>query len=761
MLAGEAPFSGATAQAIVAKKLGEATPHISVVRDLVPETVDQALVRALARAPADRFATVEQFAEALTAPAGVVTTGGSRRMVRATRSRGRAVGFVTIAGLSIAAVVIGAMLTSRSDADVDHNLLAVAPFDVLSQEGELTMWGEGMVDMLSRSLDGAGPIRTLSPTLSVKRWEGRADPASAVTFGRRTGSGLVAFGTLVALGGDSVRVAATLLDVERRSILAEADLRDRADRVDRLADSLAVRLLGALSRGRSIAGAPLHSLGSRSPAAIKAFIRGEMLYRRSSWDSARVYFERAVEFDSSFALANRRVSMALSWNELEFGLGSEALVPYQLRAGQLNRGLAPRESLLVVAESLYAALAVTFDGNWPRIDRLLATMEQAARRYPEDPEVWNELGEARYHFGHSAGVTLEAAYDAFRHAIALDSSFAPAYFHATELALRLEGAEAGRQTLAALLRLEPVGYEAGAAHLALALLDPERAQSAETQAAQDTLPDLAMMHAITHLQYYPDSAESALRVARAWGERSSEAQFDLRWLLAFRGHVDEAYQAIKRFDWRAPEVQYWAVQATFAELALLGAFPEDTVRAVYDMWLDAEYGEGVFLTHRWRADRGDTAALWRIVQIGEERPPERRSARALWGTQCARAYLSLARGDTTAALEAFETLRSWPTVPWGYRERLTQAELLAALGRDEDAARVLDQIPNVGYTPGPVEVIWILERARVNDRLGNTEKAVESYSYVVDVWRHADQLLQPYVDEARSALARLVGEASR
>jgi hypothetical protein len=89
------------------------------------------------------------------------------------------------------------------------------------------------------------------------------------------------------------------------------------------------------------------------------------------------------------------------------------------------------------------------------------------------------------------------------------------------------------------------------------------------------------------------------------------------------------------------------------------------------------------------------------------------------------------------------------------------AQLLTAVGRDGEAAAVLDQIPSVGYLPGPVEVIWILERARVNDRLGNREKAVESYSYVADVWRNADPLLQPFVEEAREALARLVGEPSR
>jgi serine/threonine-protein kinase len=67
LLAGEPPFTGPTAQAIVAKKLSEATPRVSVVRELVPSSVEAAIDQALAKAPADRFATALQFLEALSA----------------------------------------------------------------------------------------------------------------------------------------------------------------------------------------------------------------------------------------------------------------------------------------------------------------------------------------------------------------------------------------------------------------------------------------------------------------------------------------------------------------------------------------------------------------------------------------------------------------------------------------------------------------------------------------------------------------------
>jgi serine/threonine-protein kinase len=65
MLAGEPPYTGPTAQAIIAKRMSHPVPSVRTVRDAVPASVDRALATALARAPADRFPTAAQFAKAL------------------------------------------------------------------------------------------------------------------------------------------------------------------------------------------------------------------------------------------------------------------------------------------------------------------------------------------------------------------------------------------------------------------------------------------------------------------------------------------------------------------------------------------------------------------------------------------------------------------------------------------------------------------------------------------------------------------------
>ena len=72
MLAGEPPHTGSTVQAIIAKVITERPRSLRVARDTVPEPVDDATMKALAKLPADRWATAHDFADALR---GSATTG--------------------------------------------------------------------------------------------------------------------------------------------------------------------------------------------------------------------------------------------------------------------------------------------------------------------------------------------------------------------------------------------------------------------------------------------------------------------------------------------------------------------------------------------------------------------------------------------------------------------------------------------------------------------------------------------------------------
>ncbi len=92
MLVGDPPFTGSTAQAIVAKVMTEKPVPPSRVRDTIPEDVEEAVLIALAKLPADRFATAAEFAEALLSGNRTVrrTVNPGARGARAATSRYRA-----------------------------------------------------------------------------------------------------------------------------------------------------------------------------------------------------------------------------------------------------------------------------------------------------------------------------------------------------------------------------------------------------------------------------------------------------------------------------------------------------------------------------------------------------------------------------------------------------------------------------------------------------------------------------------------------
>ena len=80
-IAGEPPFTGPTAQAVLMRRFTETPRPLHEVRDTVPAGVEQAISRALARAPADRFGTAAQLAQSLEGAQAAWRTSGHTTVV--------------------------------------------------------------------------------------------------------------------------------------------------------------------------------------------------------------------------------------------------------------------------------------------------------------------------------------------------------------------------------------------------------------------------------------------------------------------------------------------------------------------------------------------------------------------------------------------------------------------------------------------------------------------------------------------------------
>ena len=112
MLSGEPPFTGPTAQAVVARVMTDRPRSLAAARDTVPPHVETAVMTALARVPADRFATAAAFSTAL----GPTTAPAARSAPRrASRSARRAMGLVAAGALAVGAVLGWMVARARGD----------------------------------------------------------------------------------------------------------------------------------------------------------------------------------------------------------------------------------------------------------------------------------------------------------------------------------------------------------------------------------------------------------------------------------------------------------------------------------------------------------------------------------------------------------------------------------------------------------------------------------------------------------------------
>jgi Tol biopolymer transport system component len=117
MLVGEPPFTGPTAQSIVAKVMTEKPVPPIARRDTVPPEVEDAVLTALAKLPADRFATTAEFSAALAGQSGARPRTSGRASPQAQPSA-RAASRIAIgvASVATAAAVYFAVQPRRAPA---------------------------------------------------------------------------------------------------------------------------------------------------------------------------------------------------------------------------------------------------------------------------------------------------------------------------------------------------------------------------------------------------------------------------------------------------------------------------------------------------------------------------------------------------------------------------------------------------------------------------------------------------------------------
>jgi tetratricopeptide (TPR) repeat protein/TolB-like protein len=319
MLSGDAPFTASTPHAIIAKKLSEPTPRVAVVRESVPPGVEAALTRALAKIPADRFATAQQFVEALSRPSQV-SGSVERTAVMAAARGGKRLPWLWGAGLvAVGAVVTTGVLVLRDGrAGVNGEVAAdaiqrfvVVPFENRTGDPAASDWALTAAEFITRDIDRASLVDVVpaSAVRDLVREAGSAAGLPLDEIARRTGA---SFGVA---GSYSVASRRLRFDVEPVDTHSGELLRSLAP-VDGPVDSLEQVMVLLATRVTAATAAMLNPgilAGWSSPPTLEA-VTGLMatqdLFCRMRWQDAIDQAQETLQHAPGFPPLLLLMSMA-------------------------------------------------------------------------------------------------------------------------------------------------------------------------------------------------------------------------------------------------------------------------------------------------------------------------------------------------------------------------------------------------------------------------------------------------------------------
>ncbi len=286
MLAGEAPYTGPSARALLAKRLMDPVPAVRRLRPAVPAGVEQALMQALAQTPADRFASTSAFAEALTAPA---------------RARPPAV--------------------------------AVLPFQNLSADPENEYFADGITEDVIAHLSKVRALKVISRT-SVMPFKKRVQ--SLKEIGAQLDATTLLDGSVRRVG-DRVRIVAELIDAGTdQSLWADTYDRQLTD-IFMIQTDVALHIAAALKAELSVdEQSRIRKEPTSDLQAYQLYLQGRhwlVKFSGPAMQRAITYFERAIARDPDYALAYASVAMAYAEMAEIGALAPDVAYPQAREAG--------------------------------------------------------------------------------------------------------------------------------------------------------------------------------------------------------------------------------------------------------------------------------------------------------------------------------------------------------------------------------------------------------------------------------------------
>jgi hypothetical protein len=665
MLSGEPPFTGATAEAIVARHCKEPPRSLRIVRPAIPYGVERAVNKALAKSPADRFLNASAFIEAL--EAGLAVTDEPPPWRRLTRAK-------VAAGVAAVALTATAYWTLTPSKPAIHaNRVVVFPlYDAAAPQGSSD--AEAVATYVGNALSNAQPLTWVDGwELTGETSNRRISVRAAATFARQHGARYFIDGVILR-DRDSTRVALTLFDATGDTAVASgtAAAPVRTAVLPILGINAVAKLLPSiLSPGGRIS---LDAMKNRRPTAIANFLQGEREYRRLQFKPAVEHYEKALAEDSAFALAAMRGAHAANWL---------SDIPTALKLA--NIAAADANALSQAQAGVVRGLRALLQGN---ADSAVGYLNDALKADPSLHGAYTLLGETYLRLLPRAGPADSLARDALERARTEDADFAP-----TLLLLETMAVNAGRLREARALAGEIRRAGADTSHAFTRAL---------TRACVENGPASIDFHAalrqnknatIAAAKILDGGARQPACAIAAYTAIIDAADMDLafRWA-AFLG-LQAQFAATGRSE-EARAVFYWKGTENLPRrygyliVGASGAGFDNEALAVADTGHAQGYGRlsvtTLWMVGAWEAHKGHVDRLRAINAVIQRKADSTRTRRDSLLALAIEARVRLLDGDTTASIAILRALTpsaprsEIPWVPWESlgAERMLLAELL-------------------------------------------------------------------------------------
>ena len=375
MLAGHPPFLGRTAHEILARHSIDPVPRLRTSRPEVPEFVESAIRKALAKSPADRYPSAGAFSEAC------ARAGAEDAPSPVKRRAAIAAAVVVIAAGVVASASFFRSRTERPVAGVAESSpsIAVLAFKNIGGDSSNAALSDGIAEEIASTIGRMPGLNVKAPRSSFSL---RGKNLTIPEIGRALGVRYLLDGSLQK-DANRLRVRVALLAAANDSTVWTEEYDRPAGDVFAIQDEIAREVAGEL-RVQLAPGnaASLSRRSTSSPEAHELYLRGRFFFQRRdlvSLAKAREYFERAISNDAGYALAYAGLADTYSHGSAFGYVAPRTAMPKATE--YVNRALA-LDSTLVEAHSSRAFIATFYDWNWPLAGREFEKAIALDPRYP-------------------------------------------------------------------------------------------------------------------------------------------------------------------------------------------------------------------------------------------------------------------------------------------------------------------------------------------------------------------------------------------